>query len=78
MDVDGGCKKLHVVVDVSYIDPTYIWYFDVAIKAIESFSSSFKSRNRLLAFLPNFILLFYIYLYFIMEIMKDELALQTE
>jgi len=32
MDVDGGCKKLHVVVDVSYIDPTYIWYLDAAIK----------------------------------------------
>ena len=53
MDVDGGCKKLHVVVDVSYIDPTYIWFFDVAIKAMESFSSSFKSRKRLLVFLPK-------------------------
>ena len=82
MDVDGGCKKLHVVVDVSYIDPTYIWFFDVAIKAMESFSSSFKSRKRLLVFLPkqkkNEVLLFCIYLYFIMEIMKDELVLQTE
>ena len=53
MDLDGGCKKLHVVVDVSYIDPTYIWYVDVAIKAMESFSSTFKSRNRLVAFLPK-------------------------
>ena len=60
MDVDGGCKKLHVVVDVSYIDPTYIWFFDVAIKAMESFSSSFKSRNRLLAFLSKKNIIFFI------------------
>ena len=53
MDVDGGCKKLHLVVDVSYIDPTYIWYFNVAIKTMESFSSSLISRNRLLAFLSK-------------------------
>ena len=53
MDVDGGCKKLHVVVAVSYIDPTYIWYLDVAIKAMDSFSSSLKSRSRLLAFLSK-------------------------
>ena len=53
MDVDGGSKKLHMVVDVSYIDPTYIWYLDVAIKAMESFSSSFKSRNRFLEMLKN-------------------------
>ena len=67
MDLDGGCKKLHVVVDVSYIDPTYIWYVDVAIKAMESFSSTFKSRNRLVAFLPKkkkyYIIVIYLYVF---------------
>ena len=66
MDVDGGSKKLHMVVDVSYIDPTYIWYVDVAIKAMESFSSTFKSRNRLVAFLPKkkkYNILYYCYIF---------------
>ena len=86
MDVDGGCKNttrggrcilywsnLHLILwCCNQSDGEFFEYLQIKKQICSIFTKEEKIK------LSHFILLFCTYLYFITEIMKDELVLQTE